>query len=417
MHIAYVNNHYQLGGAETVMRQLHEGMIQAGQRSTIIVTEGKKYPRGGGVRPLYPRMLSKLDHSRLRPLVRKVAPRPRWTDSAFRQLARSPYDLIHIHSFHGIYASIESLAYLVHAKPVVWTFHRFWGVTGGCDHPFGCTRFQSGCGDCPQVGNFAVGPVDRTFEEWKLKMSLLRNLPLTIISPSRHLEKVVRESPIGQLWDTIVIPNGIDTDAFESHRKSNPSFRHSLGIDPQKVSILFTNRNFCDPIKGWPVIRDALLEVQDQNLQVMLVGEGAAWAASQLPPSIDTIVYGYITDRKKMAQIYEAADIFLYASAGENFPCAILEAMASGCCVISTPVDGVIEQVVSGCSGLLSDAMDSHSLARSLKFALEHPIRIAELGRSARDLVMRSFSEEVMIQSHLSLYMRVLDNASYSKGY
>ncbi|MEY4488871.1 MAG: hypothetical protein RIQ79_1379, partial [Verrucomicrobiota bacterium] len=33
--IAYVNNHYQLGGAETDVRQLHEGALAAGHDSRL----------------------------------------------------------------------------------------------------------------------------------------------------------------------------------------------------------------------------------------------------------------------------------------------------------------------------------------------------------------------------------------------
>ena len=39
---------------------------------------------------------------------------------------------------------------------------------------------------------------------------------------------------------------------------------------------------------------------------------------------------------------------FLFASPAENFPCVILEAMASACCVVATPTSGVTEQIEDG---------------------------------------------------------------------
>ena len=390
------------------MRQLHEGITKYGYSSDILVTEGKNFPIKPGIIPLYPRLLSKLDHSRFRRVVNTVASRTEWTNRAVRRLINSDYDLIHVHSFHGLYASIETLSMLTRAKPVVWTFHRFWGVTGGCDHPFGCLRYHFGCGSCPQVGNFAVGPVDGTAEEWALKMKILRDLPLTIISPSYHLAQVVRSSPIGHNWETVVIHNGIDSNDFDFVRKTDPLFRRSLSLSTDKVTLLFTNRNFRDPIKGWPVIRDTLSNVSLGNVQLLLVGDGSSWAASQLPRDLDVIDYGYISDRAKLARLYEAADIYLYASQGENFPCAILEAMSSGCCVVSTPVDGVLEQIQDGRTGLVASDMDGKSLAYSLTKAVGNRQLITEMGRAARCEVSSRFSEERMLAQHIELYDQVI---------
>jgi glycosyltransferase involved in cell wall biosynthesis len=413
MRIAFLNNHYQLGGAETVVRQLHYGMLEHGIESRLLVTEGKAPPRRQGVIPLYPRLLSALDHSRFKRIASRIAPRRKWTDRTIQRLAQSKYDLIHIHSFHGLYASLQTFAELAHAKPVVWTFHRFWGITGGCDHPFMCKRYLNGCGSCPQVGNFAVGETDHTAEEWAEKMRLLRNLPLTVISPSHHLAEVVRQSPIGMNWETVVIHNGINTKEFDIRRKHNVDFRLSLSLQPNKLTLLFTNRNFQDPIKGWPVVREALRHVSSSEMQLILVGEGSTWAASQLPDTWDVVDLGYVADRTKMASIYEAADIFLYASEGENFPCAIIEAMSSGCCIVSTSVDGVLEQVEPGQTGLIADGVDGQSLARCLANASANPQRILEIGQKARIHVSTHFSEEQMVTHHLDLYKRVLGRQSY----
>lgn len=410
--IAYLNNHYQLGGAETVMRQLHSGMRARGLSSVITVAEGKSYPWFSGVKPLYPRWLSRLDHSRLRKWVRLFSPREEWTDRAVEQLARSSFDLIHVHSFHGLYARIETLAELAKHKPLVWTFHRFWGVTGGCDHPFGCERYLSGCGHCPQVGNFAVGSVDRTAEEWQRKLEHLAPSPLAIVSPSQHLARVVKDSPIGKNWRVEVIPNGIDPKAFGYSRKHDPAFRGQLGLSPEKKILLFTNREFRDPIKGWPIIRDAVNSLKPEGRQLVLAGGNSDWASKQIRDGWDVVDMGYISNRKRIAALYEAADVFLYASAGENFPCAILEAMSSQCCVVSTPVDGVTEQIEHAITGWHSRANDAAALNEALSHCLSHPQLVTRLGKAARKRVEKHFTEQTMLDSHLKLYGSILEQAT-----
>lgn len=409
MKIAYVNNHYQLGGAETVVRQLHEGALRTGHKSRLHVSDGKTWPRSEGLRPLYPRWLARLDHSRWRGLAQWFAPRRAWTDRAFRALATSDADIVHVHSFHGLYASMESLAAVVHAKPLVWTFHRFWGVTGGCDHPFGCTRYQNGCGDCPQVGRFAVGPVDRTAEEWRRKQQILSPLPLHIIAPSHHLAERVRGSTLGRNWTVHVIPNGVDAGTFHADRKQDSSLKTGLNLKGDKLTALFICREFKDPIKGFPVIEQVLNTSTWTGLQVALVGQNSDWARARITSGADVTDLGYISDRARLARLCEVADIFLYASDGENFPCVIIEAMAAGCCVVTTPVDGVMEQVEAGVSGFVAADHTPAALVATLRHVLAMPgLTRRETGAAACARVRAEFTEETMVRRHLELYEKLV---------
>lgn len=405
MIIAAVNNHYQLGGAETVARQVHEGALAAGHDARLHVTEGAGWPKARGLRPLYPRLLARLDHSRWRGGVERIASRRRWTDRAFLGLARGDAEVVHVHSYHGLYASLESFAEVARAKPLVWTFHRFWGITGGCDHPFGCERYQSGCGACPQVGRFAVGLVDRTAEEWARKKTLLAEAPLLVVSPSEHLARRVRGSVLGASWRVEVIANGVDPAGFSAARKGDASLRRELGLAEGKTVVLFTNRDFRDQIKGFPVVEAALGGREWPGVQVVLAGGHSGWARARLPAGLDVVDAGYVADRARLAALHEAADVFLYGSDGENFPCAVLEAMSAGCCVVATPVDGVTEQVEDGVSGVLAGGTDSGALARALGWALQAgEIRRRELGVEARRRVEARFTERAMVEAYLKLY-------------
>lgn len=408
LRIAYVNNHYQLGGAETVVRQLHEGIQARGLESSISVSEGHSWPRDKRISPLYPRVLARLDHTRLRFIVQRFFPKERWTDQAFRKLAASSADIIHVHSFHGVYATLESLAYLVKAKPVVWTFHRFWGITGGCDHPFECRKYLDGCGGCPQLGRFPLGLDDTTNKEWRRKMATLAEAPLTIIAPSLHLAEKVRQSPIGRQWNTVVINNGVEPRDFSGTRKQEPEFRRSLGLSENKTTAIFTNRDFKDPIKGFPTIVKALRGINPDKLQLILAGGSSAWARGQLPKELDVVDLGYVGDRERLADYYEASDLFLYASDGENFPCAVLEAMSCECCVVTTPVDGVTEQVVHNESGIVASDNNAQELKLALESVLDEPKKRRQIGARARATVMHQFTETGMIEAHLDLYHKMI---------
>jgi glycosyltransferase involved in cell wall biosynthesis len=392
--ILLVNNQWQLGGAETVVGQLRRGLAAHGCDVGLTVAHGKTYPPG--VTPLYPRLLSRLYHTRANKFVEKLWPRFGRTDAAFRALARCDADVIHLHNFHGDYAAIESLAHVARHKPLVWTFHALWGVTGGCDHPRECRRHLDACGECPQVGWWPVGPVDRTAEQLAEKMTRLAPLPLHVIAPSRWLAGMVQSSRVGRGWHVYHIPNGVDASHFRPGKR-----------DADRVTVLVVNRNFADEQKGFPIARRALELMHDKEFRLVLAGENSAQAAAQLPRGISVEDRGYVRDATEMARLYSEADIFLFASPAENFPCVVLEAMASGCCCVATPTGGVIEQIEHEKSGLLADATDGEALGVQLRRALDDATLRKQLGRVARDRVTAEFSEERMIDMHLRLYREV----------
>jgi glycosyltransferase involved in cell wall biosynthesis len=406
--VAYINNNLQLGGAETVLQQLHGGLLARGQRSAIYVDENDAHTTASNVHTFVPRIVDRLYHTRLHDVLQSTIPRRKLTDRAFRRLAFSPHQIVHIHNFHGTYASIESLATLARAKPVVWTFHRFWGITGGCDHPGGCEKFLDHCGDCPLVDEWPICGTDKTAEQLALKKKFLADAPLCIVAPSRHLAEKVRASPVGRRWKTVQIPNGVDVEKFECARKNDASFRRALGLKPEATVILVVNRNFQEPLKGFGTILGALLNIDPRNLQIVLAGGSADWAAARLAEKFDCVSAGYIYSRERLAEFYEAADIFLYASPRENFPCVILEAMAAQCCVVSTPTDGVLEQIENGRSGLLAESFAGESLGAALRTALASSETRRNLGAAARARVKEFFSEQRMIDAHMELYTELL---------
>jgi glycosyltransferase involved in cell wall biosynthesis len=337
-------------------------------------------------------------------MVERVFPRYRWTDRAFRQLHGRGYDLVHVHNFHGDYASVESLAWLAGRIPTLWTFHAFWGITGGCDHPRDCQRFNAACGSCPQVGVWPIGKIDDTMTELQRKAASLSRAPLHIIAPSRFLADTVKTSMIGRHWPVYHIPNGIDPSLFSGMRKLDPDFRAGLGVKPGKVAVLVVNRDFRDDNKGFSMVKEALDVRGDSGIQVILVGRNSAWAANQLRQDLDCIDAGYVSERSAIARWYEAADILLFASRAENFPCVVLEAMASECCVVSTPTGGVVEQVDSGVSGVLSASISGMTLAKALASVLDDGAIRRNMGLRARERVVREFGEDAMIEAHVRLY-------------
>ena len=320
-----------------------------------------------------------------------------WTNRQFSRLSADSADIIHLHNFHGFYASIEALGALARARRVVWTFHGLWGVTGGCDHPKGCLRFLHACGDCPQLGLWPIGDIDRTSEHLSRKMQALADAPLRIIAPSTYVLNAIRECRVGRNWKVHHIPNGINSSRFTP--------RQNFG---KKLKLLVVNRNFKDPQKGFETIKDALSRIDQKEFEVTLVGSNSDWAAKDLKGGIGVRNLDYLYDREALARLYGDSEIFLFASPAENFPCVILEAMAAGCCVVATPSGGVVEQISHEETGFLASKISGDSLAEALSRVVLDRSKTKEVGLRARRAVIERFSEDRMIDAYQKIYQAMM---------
>jgi glycosyltransferase involved in cell wall biosynthesis len=90
----------------------------------------------------------------------------------------------------------------------------------------------------------------------------------------------------------------------------------------------------------------------------------------------------------------------------DGIPVALMEAMATGCAVVSTRVSGIPELVEDGRSGLLVEQRDADALADALGRLLADRELAARLGRAGREVVVRRFSIEANGAALLAAFAR-----------
>jgi glycosyltransferase involved in cell wall biosynthesis len=407
MKVALVNKHYELGGIETVVHQLWRGLPERGIGAELWISEFADLPAHESVRPMYPPILNRLLHSCLADVTQQFFPRRKWTAREFEKIRRCDCNVVHVHGFDETYADMEALVELAHEKPLALTLHGAWFFTGGCGQPLGCDRFTNACGQCPQAGLWPVPAKDNTAYELGKKRRLLADAPIQFISPSLHLrEKAIRSTP-GKRWEIAHLPNGVDTTFFRGDRKHDTTARLACGVEPGHTVVLAMCRDFRDPVKGVSLMASTLNILAAANVQVILAGAFSEKLASELPNRLHPTPLGYVRSRRARRNLFEIADVFLFASREETFPCVVLEAMSAECCVVSTPLEAVREQLRPGVSGLIADEFTDEALAKELAHACNNPARTAEMGCSARTEVIERFSEKVMLSRHEELYRRL----------
>lgn len=183
------------------------------------------------------------------------------------------------------------------------------------------------------------------------------------------------------------------------------------GAVPVIVSIgrLIEKKGFGDLIEAC-----ALLRATGRAFECRIIGEGpleealrAQIAAAGLESSVQ------LTGPRTQAQIateLAGATAFVLpcrrqSDGGmDNLPTVIMEAMAAGLPVISTPLAGVPEMVEDAISGELVPEHDPAALAAAIGRLIDDPVRAHQLGTSGRRIAREKFSIEESAKQLLELF-------------
>jgi glycosyltransferase involved in cell wall biosynthesis len=110
----------------------------------------------------------------------------------------------------------------------------------------------------------------------------------------------------------------------------------------------------------------------------------------------------------RLSELYRRADIFVLPTTSDLSSWATLEAMASGCATIVTPVAGVAELVEHGVTGLLIAVNDRAGLTRAIESLIADPEKRRSMGRAGRRKVESEFNAEVNVPKILALMKSVV---------
>ena len=111
-----------------------------------------------------------------------------------------------------------------------------------------------------------------------------------------------------------------------------------------------------------------------------------------------------VQPRDEIYRLYREADIFVLPTWREGFPIVVIEAMAAGLPVVSTPVGAIPEAVEDGRSGILVPVRDAASLESALRRLIgDAPLRLA-MGRAGRARVESTFSFDAVAARLAALY-------------
>ncbi|GAA5026519.1 N-acetyl-alpha-D-glucosaminyl L-malate synthase BshA [Marivirga lumbricoides] len=144
---------------------------------------------------------------------------------------------------------------------------------------------------------------------------------------------------------------------------------------------------------------------ENENLRGVIVGNGPfAEQMLQLRDELELhnklFIPGLQTNTKEWFSIM---DVFMMSSEFEGLPIALLEAMSTGCAVVTTDAGGVKEVVRDGIDGLMVPVKEWEQLSVKLKGLKDDTLR-NKLAEAARLRVVEAFSLRRMVEELEMLY-------------
>ncbi|QLG28687.1 glycosyltransferase [Halorarum halophilum] len=204
-----------------------------------------------------------------------------------------------------------------------------------------------------------------------------------------------------------VVPLSVPLDEYGTYDGS----AYDIPIDKDTETVLFVGR--LNYYKGVTHLLNAMADV-DANL--LIVGDGDRRTALERQVTElgleDSVTFLGHVDDELLHYCYSVADMFVLPSveASEAFGIVQLEAMAYELPVVNTDLPtGVPWVSVDGQTGRTVQPRDSKALAAAIQTLLDNPERRRQYGKNARQRVEEQFSRATMLDSMAAVYDSVLN--------
>ena len=223
----------------------------------------------------------------------------------------------------------------------------------------------------------------------------------TVITPSKWLYDLAKQSKVFLNFNKVCIHNSIDLDVFKLQDKI--ILRKQYGIDSAELVLLFVSDSLENSRKGFDLLLESLDFLKELNCNILTVGKGNVTISDNLKIK----ALGELNSDSQMAACYAMADVFILPSKEDNLPNVMLESFACGTPMIGFNVGGIGEHTIEGLTGILANEITGFALAEAIiKFSEnKHEYRSDKIRKYAKE----NFSNKQQSVLYTSIYNKLLN--------
>ncbi len=132
------------------------------------------------------------------------------------------------------------------------------------------------------------------------------------------------------------------------------------------------------------------------------------WARGATGPDDERVSFPGWLDRSQLSALFLQSSVYLATSVFETFGLSIAEAMLHGVPVVATACGGPQEIIEPGVSGMVVPVGDTRAIVAAASSILDSPDRCAEMGRAARQSILKRFDVRTHTESLEAVYREVI---------
>jgi glycosyltransferase involved in cell wall biosynthesis len=193
-------------------------------------------------------------------------------------------------------------------------------------------------------------------------------------------------------------------------RNTGDRIRQKLGVNN-----LFLSVGVLSPLKNQHITLEAFADyaVEHPSSLLLMAGRDGGTArllmkeAQTLGIAEKVMFLGYIPEQL-LHRLYSCADVFIHTSNFEGLSIVLLEAMAVGLSVVTTPAGGNGYLVKESQGGLVVPFDQPKAVRDALTKLMSDPSLRRKLGSNGEEYVRKFCDPELVIEKTLSFYQEVL---------
>ena len=272
-------------------------------------------------------------------------------------------DVVHSHIYAGKYAHIA--AALAGVKVKVYTVH-------------------------------SVAQKEATASNKKMNMLLFKKLGVVPVALTQEVQKSIENVYNMDADNVPVVWNGVPLEKCKPVQEYRT---HAAEI--VHIGRFCEEKNHVNLIRGFVKAHE-----QFPGIRLKLYGDGPLRQEMEHLVS-ELKAEDYVHFMGLTNDVYSAmtvADVFILPSIYEGMPMTLIEAMATGLPIITTPVGGIVDMVTNGNEAIFS-GIDPESITESIGMLVNNSELRQSLGQSALERA-KQFSAKTMAEKYLGIYLK-----------
>lgn len=313
-------------------------------------------------------------------------------------------DIVHLQCINGFFINIYRLiSWLKNNKvKTLLTLHADFMFTANCGHALDCTRWEQGCGRCPDLKKATESFFfDRTAGSWKKMKKAFEGFEkdLTIVSVSPWLMERAMRSPILIHMRHLCIYNGLDTSVFY-HREMSDFAEQFMAKDKRNILCVF-NRFTAKKgdFKGSDKVVELAKKLEGEDVRFIIVGKNISEV--ELPSNIRFA--GNNISQDMLAQLYSQADVTMLTSKKETFSMITAESLCCGTPVVGFK-SGAPERIAVEEYSTFVEQGDTEALRNAVLDIINRRFDPKEISKASVDV----YSDKKMCGMYFELYKEII---------